>query len=120
MAVSGKGRRKIIVGGRTYLWWVGHDDPECLSGSDTYLMVVSADGRFGVRFFLGQLAERSFLIVLGREFHGLRDAGGPWIRVLCPHWVGMSAVTPAVVRAVIEWCSSDRPLVRVDYRGNIV
>ncbi len=77
MAISGKNRRKIVVGGRAYLWWVVDTDPEYSSASCTALMVVSADGRFGVRYFLGQHSDRRYLIVLGPEFHGLPNAGGP-------------------------------------------
>jgi hypothetical protein len=118
MAVSGKGRRKIVVGGRAYLWWVRDADPEYNSASTSALMVVSADGRFGVRFFLGQPPERRFLIVLGPEFKGIPDAGGPWVRVRCPDWQTGADVTPAVVRRLIEWCRSpDREIVRVNYLG---
>jgi hypothetical protein len=76
MAVSGKGRRKIVVGGRAYFWWVRDTDPEYNSASTSALMVVSSDGRFGVRFFLGQPPERRFLIVLGPQFEGIPEAGG--------------------------------------------
>src|SRR3954464_1684563 len=106
MAVSGKNRRKLVVGGRAYLWWVRDADPEYNSPSTTSLMVVSADGRFGVRFFLGQPAERRFLLVLGPEFGGLQDAGCPWVRVRCPEWLTRAEVTPAAVRCLVEWCTS--------------
>ena len=118
MAVSRKNRRKIVVGGRAYLWWLRDTDPEYNSASTTALMVVSADGRFGVRFFLGQPPNQRFLIVLGPEFEGLPDAGGPWVRVRCPEWQTRPEVTPVVVRRLIEWCTSpDRKLVRVNYLG---
>jgi hypothetical protein len=118
MAIGGKGRRKIVVGGRAYLWWVCDADPEYNSASTSALTVVSADGRFGVRFFLGQPADRRFVIVLGPEFEGLPDAGGPWVRVRCPEWQAGTDVTPAAVRRLIEWCTcSDRVLVRVNYLG---
>ncbi len=118
MAVSGKNRRKIVVGDRAYLWWVRDTDPEYNSPSTTALMVVSADGKFGVRFFLGQPPDRRFLIVLGPDFGGLPDAGGPWVRVRCPEFLTGSEVAPAVVRRLIEWCTSpDRELVRVNYLG---
>jgi hypothetical protein len=117
MAVSKKGRRKIIVDGRRYVWWVCDMDPE-YNSSTTALTIVSADGRFAVRFFLGQSPERRFLIVLGREFPGLPDAGGAWIRVRCPEWQAEFDVKPSDIRRLIEWCMSpDRELVRVNYRG---
>jgi hypothetical protein len=118
MAVSGKGRRKIVVGGRAYIWWVRDNDPEFNAASTSALMVVSSEGRFGVRFFLGQPPERRFLIVLGPEFERIPDAGGPWIRVRCPDWQVGADVTPAIVRRLIEWCMSpDHEIVRVNYFG---
>src|SRR2546423_687790 len=118
MAVSGKNRRKLVVGGRAYLWWVRDADPEYNSASTTALMVVSADGGVGGRDFLGQPADRRFLIVLGPEFDGLPDAGGPWVRVRCPEFLTGPDVTPAAVRRLVEWCRSpDRELVRVNYLG---
>lgn len=118
MAVSGKRRRKLVVGGRAYLWWVRDADPEYNGPSTTALMVVSADGRFGVRFFIGQPPDRRFLIVLGPELEGLPDAGGPWVRVRCPEWSSGPDVTPSAVRRLIEWCMSpERELVRVNYLG---
>jgi hypothetical protein len=53
---------------------------------------VTSDGRFAVRFYLGQLPERRNLIVVGPEFEGLPDAGEPWIRVRCPEWVDQPSV----------------------------
>jgi hypothetical protein len=118
MAVSKKGRRKIVVGGRPYLWWVQDADPEFNSASTTALSVVSEDGRFGVRFFLGQPDERRFLIVLGREFQGRSDAGGVWVRVRCPEFLTEKAATPAGVRRLIEWSMSpNQEFVRVNYLG---
>jgi hypothetical protein len=118
MAVSKKGRRKFAVGDRLYVWWVCDMDPEYNYGSPLALTVVSDDSRFGVRFYLGQPPERRSLIILGREFEGLPDAGGRWIRVRCPEWQTGPSVKPSDVRRLVEWCASaDRELVRVNYLG---
>ena len=120
MAVSKKGKRKITVNERTWFWWVGEADPECNSASTTVLTVISADSRFGIRFYLGQPSDKRFLIVLGPDFDGLPDAGGPWIRIRCPEWQSGPAITPVTVRKVIEWCtSSQRECIRVDCYGNV-
>lgn len=118
MAVSTRGRHKLQLADRQYLWWVQQADPEYNCDSTTTLAVASQDGRFFVRFYLGQPSERRFLIVIGREFCGLPDAGGPWIRIRCPEWQAGVNITPAAVRRLIEWCQdADRPLVRVDCVG---
>jgi len=90
--MSKKTKRKIVVAGRSYLWWITDGlDPEFNSMSCVALTVASpcpnlasARGGFFVRFFLDQPPERRFLIVLGREFQGLPDAGGSSIRIRCP------------------------------------
>jgi hypothetical protein len=119
MAISKKGRRRITIGDRLYLWWVCDTDPEYGSGSCLALTVASEDGRFFVRYYLGQKPDRRYLIVQGQEFEGLPEAGSCWIRVQCPEWQAGSSVTPADVRRLVEWCASaGRPLIRVNYRGD--
>src|SRR5690242_21105060 len=43
MAISKKGRRKLTVANRRYLWWVCDGDPEYASGSCLALTVASED-----------------------------------------------------------------------------
>ena len=114
MAVKTKGRRKITVGNRQFVWYMGDDDDSC----DHVLHVVSHDKAFNVNYHLEQPAETRHLAVLGREFPGLPDAGGNWMRVRCPRWEEGGALTPGGVRRLIDWClSTERKLVEVDYRG---
>jgi len=52
-----------------------------------------------------------------QEFGGL-EPEGVWRRVRTPTWDDDTAVTPAFVRRLIEWClSPDKEIVRVDWRG---
>lgn len=119
MGILKKNRRRIVVGERLFLWWVGEIQPEDWIGSA--LTVASDDKRFLVRYYLGQKIDRRFLVVLGVEFPGLPDAGGSWIRVLCPQWESGPGVRPGNVRRLIDWCLfHDRPLIEVDWRGTLI
>lgn len=118
MGVLKKGRAKLVVDGRLYLWWVCEDE----DSPGHLLHVRSDDRRFAITYALDQSRAElppPFITVLGREFPGLPDAGGCRIRVRCPRWSDDSAITPGFVRRLIDWCMGDeaRPLTRVDDLG---
>jgi hypothetical protein len=116
MSVRKKGRRRLVVADRVFIWWVCESEPDCWVGE--VLTVASEDGHFFVRFYLGQEPERRFLVVQGSEFAGLPDAGRYWIRVECPEWQSGPGIQPSDVRKLIDWSfSPDQPRFRVDYRG---
>jgi hypothetical protein len=119
MAISKKGRRGLTVDDRRFLWWVCESQPECWVGEA--LTVVSEDRRFYVSFYLGQKPQRRFLVVEGRDFAGLPDAGGCWIRVQCPEWQSAAGIRPSDVRRLIDWSMSpNEPRARMDYRGELL
>jgi len=97
MAISEKGRRKILVGEVTYLWWVEpwHDD------AGDALHVVSRDGQLHLLVGLG----RAVVISTGDRFGSRTGLRGPWRRFLAPFALP-AAVTPSVIRALIEWAIS--------------
>ncbi|QDE93837.1 hypothetical protein BHS06_35355 [Myxococcus xanthus] len=112
MGVLTKGRRKLHREDRLFIWWVDAAD-----GPEKVLHVIADDKRFHVLYPLEQPTEEGFLAVLGREFPGLPDAGGCWIRVRVPAW-DSTAVGPGFVRRLIDWAlTPDKPLLRVDWRG---
>ncbi|AFY44808.1 hypothetical protein [Nostoc sp. PCC 7107] len=114
MAVSTKNRRKIVINNRKFIWYV-KDDPD---SSDFVLHVISENKNFIVNYHLQQPKSTCYLIILGKEFPGLPDAGNKWIRVLCPQWEIDSIITPSSVRQLIEWCLfSERELIRVNWLG---
>lgn len=114
MAVSTKNRRKLSINNRKFIWCV-KDDPD---SADFVLHVVSEDKNFIVTYHLRQPESRRYIIILGKEFPGLPDAGCQWIRVRCPQWEIESIITPASVRRLIESCLfSERELIRVNWLG---
>ena len=126
MAVALMRKRKILVGGRAFYWSV-KDDPD---SPFPKLSVLSPDKRFIVQYTLGQSRSHSlgwaeewqppFIEVVGSEFGGLEPAG-VWGRVRTPAWGDDTAVTPAFVRRLIEWClEPGKEVVRVDWRGRVL
>lgn len=117
MGIAKKARRKLNLAGRMFIWYIAPD----YDSADLVLHVASDDKRFIVKYHLGQSDDRRFLIVIGREFDGLPDAGGPWIRVRCPAWEVAGAIGPRAVRRLIEWSQEpDKTIVRVDWKGNVL
>ena len=115
MGLAKKGRAPLVVGDRLFLWYVTEGDNGSSWGP--ILHVISDDKRFAILCSLDQ-PDPPFVVVMGREFPGLPDAGGGWTRVRCPRLVEPPWVTPGAVRRLIDWClDADKPIVRVDYRG---
>jgi hypothetical protein len=112
MAIATKHRRRIRVFGREFVWWVAPDE----DSPALLLRIASSDKSFLVHFAVGQPAERSHVVVIGRDFPAVADAGGRWIRVRAPAWHEKS-VTPALVRRIIEWClDPTKEVVRMEWR----
>lgn len=117
MAVRKKKRRKITVNKRSFTWWVSEDQ----DSPDIVLRIFSDDKKFIISYQLNQPEAQPFLIVLGKEFPGLVNAGSGWTRVRCPKWESDSVVTPATVRQVIKWCLyEERSLIQVNWKGEVI
>jgi hypothetical protein len=115
MGVSTKSRRKLIVDGRSYVWYVKEDD----DSPDYVLHVLSDDKQFIVQFHLGQHNETCHLTVIGSDFKRVIGTGSSWRRFRCPEWRSdNSAITPKNVRSLIEWCQlSSAVITEVDCYG---
>src|SRR5262245_44999593 len=114
MAVLKKGRRRVIVDNRIFLWWI-QEDRDCLQH---VLHVLSEDKQFLVQYYLGYREESSHLIVIGKDFGGLLDKGNPRHRFRCPKWDASGAITPGSVRSLIQWSLSiNEARIEVDRYG---
>jgi hypothetical protein len=112
MAVRKKGRRKLTVGDRRFVWYVGlgRDAPVDV------LLVISEDKHLIVWYQLGRADPT--LLVKGRDFAGVPYADGCPRRFECPRWETGGAITPAAVRRLVDWCySPTKVVVEVDWRG---
>jgi len=116
MTISAKGRRRIDVNGRSYLWWVAECEDDFVGAGA--LRVVSTDKKFLVRYGVVQPEESRHIVVIGSEFRGLPNLGGRWRRFRCPQFGTFESVTPKDVADLIRWCiSPGESVTEIDYRG---
>ena len=111
MAVSTKGKRKVNVQGRQYIWHVADDEHPVVpdqgfvrSGEPArYLHIISANKRFIVHYRLPQIGDASaLLLVEGPDFP--RAPSEKQVEV--PRWRhdGKTYPTADFVRRLIGWC----------------
>lgn len=114
MGVKKKARRKIVVDGKSYVWYVIQD----CDSSHYVLHVLSDDKQFIVHYQLGQCDDVRHITVLGREFQRAPCTGGKYRRFRCPKWpMEQGSVTPRTVHSLINWCQSHGSVMEVDYAG---
>ena len=99
MGVRTKGRRKIVVDGEDYVWYVAEND----DGPGVVLHVASQDKKLAVMYPLYDEIGQQYIVILGERFTGA-ETGGPWKRFVCPQFESDGVVTPKHVRDLILWC----------------
>ncbi len=115
MTVSRKGKRRIVVEEREYLWWIAlNDEFFAPPGPGDALRVVLPEGGFHVELHRGQInPERSHVTIQAKP--GGRIPSG---RFRCPVF-DTTAVTPSTVRTLIEWVFDPATVwLPVDFRGH--
>lgn len=97
MSIRTKGRRRIVVGGQTYIWYVAADDE-----SPYDLLHIASDDKYLILSCpLG--TEPAYVISMGRNFQG-KPTNGVWNRYLLPFAIPES-ITPKYVEAVTVWAT---------------
>jgi hypothetical protein len=114
MTISAKGRRRLVVEGRVFVWYVAHDP----DGAGPTLTVASADRRVLLKYFLLQSESDRHVVVLGSQFRGIPDCGGRWRRFRCPEFGSTESIGPGDVRALLDWATQPTGIAEeVDWRG---
>lgn len=106
MSIRNKGRRKIIVGSQTYIWYVALDE-------DTpyhVLNVVSEDKRLILSCPLRTGTE--YVISKGRVFQG-KETNGCWSRYLLPFTIP-DIITPRFVEQLIVWSTQNTDAIPIN------
>jgi hypothetical protein len=123
MGVAKKYRRKIEVQGRCFLWCVKEDLDWLVQGCLLALSIVAEDKHLIISYGIGQAETDRHLVSLGKEFAKLtpEDSKVGYQRVRCPQWEQDGAITPEIVRRIIEWCCTyDVDAIEVNWRGEIL
>lgn len=117
--VRAKGRRKISVLGRNYVWYVisgeydrDHWERVSSNGWGTpFLHIISEDKRLILTIPLN--APTPYVVSKGREFQG-KPTSGYWERYILPFDIPES-ITPRFAAEVIEWTVCGKDGVKVEY-----
>ncbi|MBD5384604.1 MAG: hypothetical protein HDR72_06360 [Ruminococcaceae bacterium] len=117
--VRAKGRRKISVLGRNYVWYVISGEYDCdywerVSSNNwgtPFLHIISEDKRLILTIPLN--APTPYAVSKGREFQG-KSTSGCWARYIMPFELPES-ITPRFVAEVIEWAVSGDGAIKTEY-----
>ncbi len=113
MAFARKGRRTIVVGGRTYLWWIADDEVHS-QGSSLCAFVADDETPLLFTYQLGQPAETAHVTV---KRDGRVSSQG-WYRVRAPVFGSADSFTPSAVRSLLDWfLASSLTAGETDYTG---
>ena len=112
MSIRTKGRRRIIVGGQTYIWYVAPDDDSPYN----VLNIVSDDKYLILSCPLG--TKTAYVISKGRIFQ-TKETNGSWNRYLLQLDIPDS-ITPEFVARIIAWSTQSTDAVSISRNGNDV
>ncbi len=121
MGVRKKCRRKIVCGGKEYVWYVLAGDRDywervSLNDWDTaFLHIVSEDKALVLTIPLN--APKPYAVSKGRIFQS-KPSSGCWERYLLPFRIPR-AVTPRFVADVIKWATDSGGAVSRDWGGDL-
>ncbi len=112
MAISKKGKRKIVVDGRTYLWW-GFNEIDQTSFDGDQIKLVAEDQSHYIQYGLQQEDNKRFVVIgLGRD-QGLIS----FECSKCENEEGV--ITPSGIRKLVEWCKVDSPKITHAYAPKV-
>lgn len=121
MGVRKKSRRKIVCGGRRYVWYVltgDRDYWERVSLNDwntAFLHIISEDKSLVLTIPLS--APAPYAVSKGRIFQG-KPSGGRWERYPLPFEIP-NPVTPRFVAEVIGWAEESGGAVPQNWGGDL-
>lgn len=121
MAVRKKSRRKIVCGGKNYVWYVLAGDRDYWTrvaegGSGwawetPFLHVISEDKTLVLTVPLN--APKPYAVSKGRRFQG-KKTSGRWERYFLPFSLP-EAITPKTVAEIVEWAERGENAVKTEY-----
>lgn len=100
MAINRKGKRKITVNSKEYLWWV-YDEQDQTAFDGAQIKIVAADQTMYFHYGLQQLEEDRYVVMALHHDAGL-------ISLRCPKFENEnSIITPAGINKLINWCKQE-------------
>lgn len=125
MAVRKKSRRKIVRGGKSYVWYILAGDRDywmrvANGGSDwawvtPFLHIISEDKTLILTIPLN--APKPYAVSKGRTFQN-RKTSGCWERYFLPFSLP-KAITPKAVADIIDWAERGEDALKTEYGGDV-
>lgn len=125
MAVRSKSRRKLVCGGKKYVWYVLAGDRDYWTrvaegGSGwawetPFLHIISEDKALVLTIPLN--APKAYVVSKGRVFQG-KKTSGCWEKYILPFALP-EAITPKIVSEIIMWAERGESTVKTEYGGEI-
>lgn len=112
MSVSAKGKRKITVENRKYIWYVGVD-----CDSPYYILNIISEDK-SLLLSLPLKTKTSYVISKGKCFQH-QKSNGIWNRYRLPFSIP-EIITPKFVSQVIIWATQNQNAVLVKWNGSDV
>lgn len=113
MGVLQKGRRKIIVNGKLFVWYISKDGD---SFDRNILHIVSEDKNIILDYPLS--ADKPYIVSKGKLFKG-NKADGCQRRYLLP-FPNSGIITPKYAAQLISWSLDEGEATEIEYNGNSV
>ena len=107
--VCKKSRRKIVRGGKSYVWYVSLEET-------LFLNVISEDKTLILTIPLD--APKPYAVSKGRVFQGAKRSGC-WERYFLPFALP-KAITPKTVSEIIDWAERGENAVRTQHGGEVL
>ncbi len=107
--VSKRNRRKIVRGGKSYVWYI-------LEVETLFLHIISEDKTLILTIPLN--APKPYAVSKGRAFQGGKTSGC-WERYFLPFALP-KAITPKIVADIIDWAERGESAVRTQYGGEVL
>lgn len=124
--VRTKKRRKIVCGGKNYVWYVLAGERDYWTrvadgGSDwiwvnPFLHIISEDKTLILTIPLD--APKPYAVSKGRVFQG-KPGNGCWARYFLPFALP-KAITPKTVSEIINWAERGENAVKTEYGGEVL
>lgn len=112
MSIRTKGRRKIIVEGQKYVWYVALDND-----SPYNVLHIISDDKYLI-LSCPLLTKTEYVISKGRTFQTKETKGG-WNRYLLPFHIP-DIITPKFVEQLILWSTQDNDVIENNWNGKDV
>lgn len=99
MGITKKGKRKIVIDGRTYFWW-GYNEQDQTAFDGAQIKLVAEDQSHMISYGLEQYDGERFVMIDLRH-----ERGG--ICLNCPKFENTDGIiTPSGIRKLVEWCKT--------------